>query len=130
MNLNNSKNKYLCFWMRLKWYARRLYNYLVLMMAGTIAFEGVGAVRGLKPTDLVSAKVSLTFDGRNVLEITDKDGYVHYVPATDINIGAVACYVQVNRLVMLEEKGFTLIEIQESLNFLEVRAKNKIKYDL
>lgn len=113
-------------WKILKWYARRLYNCLVLMMTGTIAFEGIGAVRGLKPTDLVSAKVSPTFDGQNVLEITDKDGYVHYVPATDINIGAVACYVQVNKLLRDDEKGFTLVEIEESLNLFEIRMKNKL----
>ena len=39
-------------WNEFIWYARRLYNFLVLIMTGTIAFEGAGAIRGLKPSDL------------------------------------------------------------------------------
>lgn len=114
-------------WFKWKWYARRLYNYLVLMMTGTIAFEGVGAVRGLKPADLVSAKIVIAVGGHRFIEIKSKDGSVNTVLATDINVGAIAIYIEVVEPFVFNG-DLRYKECEESAKLYDLRRQNALKY--
>lgn len=110
--------------------------YIKAIMTGTLVFEGVGAVRGLKPTDLASAKVSLTEGGIRVLEITDKDGNVYFLDLTATNIGMVASYIEIKQIARIEDpisgedRGWGLEEIAQSLALFDLRQSNKLKYGM
>ena len=114
-------------WNEFIWYARRLYNFLVLIMTGTIAFEGAGAIRGLKPSDLASAKIVIAMGNHRFIEIKTKDGEIITVVVTPNNIGAIAAYVEVVEPVVLNDE-LRYQECDESTKLFELRKENKLKY--
>lgn len=123
-------------WFKIKNWSIDVAVHIKAIMTGTLVFEGVGAVRGLKPTDLASAKISPTYGGLHVLEVTDKDGNVYFLDLTDANIGLVASHVEIKQITRIEDpisgedRGWGLEEIAQSVALFDIRQANKLTYGM
>ena len=103
------------------------YGYRRYKMTG-LQFEGVGAPRGVKSAELVSAVIYYSKGGKGLILVTLIDGTTCSIPITDKNIGILATYIRVLELDISEEGEAIYPEHPISIALESERNKNKLDY--